>query len=42
MKLVMTCTIVDSMVVLDDITDAIEKLEDHVQSVNVASMNKIS
>ncbi len=42
MKLVMTCTIVDSMVVLEDITDAIERLEDFVQSVNVASMNKIS
>lgn len=42
MKLVMTCTIVDSLVLLEDITDAIEKLEDTVQSVNVASMNKIS
>merc|ERR1711967_21889 len=31
-KLVMTCTIVDSMVVMDDITDHIEGLEDHVQS----------
>ena len=42
MKLVMTCTIVDSLVLMDDITDAIEKLEDYVQSVTVASMNKIS
>ena len=42
MKLVMTATIVDSLVLLEDITDAIEKLEDYVQSVNVASMNKIS
>ena len=42
MKLVMTATIVDSQVLLEDITDAIEKLEDYVQSVNVASMNKIS
>mmetsp|Transcript_103674 Transcript_103674/g.223758 ORF Transcript_103674/g.223758 Transcript_103674/m.223758 type:complete len:190 (+) Transcript_103674:25-594(+) len=42
MKLVMTCTIVDSQVLMEDITDAIEKLEDWVQSVNVASMNKIS
>ena len=41
-KLVMTCTIVDSLVLMEDITDAIEKLEDFVQSVNIASMNKIS
>jgi hypothetical protein len=38
----MTATIVDSKVLLEDITDAIEKIEDKVQSVNVASMNKIS
>ena len=42
MKLVMTCTIVDSLVLMDDITENIEKLEDYVQSVTVASMNKIS
>lgn len=42
MKLVMTCTIVDSLVLMDDVTENIEKLEDHVQSVTVASMNKIS
>jgi len=42
MKLVMTCTIVDSLVLLDDITDNIEAMEEFVQSVNVASMNKIS
>ena len=41
MKLVMTCTIVDSMVLMEDVTDAIEKLEDYVQSVNIASMNKV-
>lgn len=41
MKLVMTCTIVDSLVLMDDITDAIEGLETWVQSVQVASMNKI-
>jgi translation elongation factor EF-1beta len=41
-KLVLTCTIVDAQVLMEDITDAIEKLEDFVQSVNVASMNKIS
>lgn len=40
-KLVMTCTIVDKLVLMDDITDAIEALEDYVQSVQVASMNKI-
>jgi translation elongation factor EF-1beta len=40
MKLVMTCTIVDALVLMDDVTDAIEKLEDFVQSVQVASMNK--
>jgi len=42
MKLVMTCTIVDSLVLMDDVTDAIEALEEWVQSVQVASMNKIS
>jgi len=42
MKLVMTCTIVDSLVLMDDITEAIEGIEEYVQSVNVASMNKIS
>mmetsp|Transcript_23072 Transcript_23072/g.33787 ORF Transcript_23072/g.33787 Transcript_23072/m.33787 type:complete len:244 (+) Transcript_23072:54-785(+) len=40
-KLVMTCTIVDSLVLLDDVTDNIEAMEDYVQSVTVASMNKI-
>merc|ERR1711871_913572 len=40
-KLVMTCTIVDALVLMEDITDAIEALEDYVQSVQVASMNKI-
>ena len=40
-KIVMTCTIVDSMVVMDDITEVIEGLEDHVQSCTVASFNKI-
>ena len=41
MKLVMTCTIVDSKVLMEDVTDAIEKLEDYVQSVQIASMNKV-
>jgi len=40
-KLVMTCTIVDSMVLMDDVTDSIEALEDWVQSVQCVSMNKI-
>lgn len=39
--LVMTCTIEDAKVLMDDITDNIEALEEYVQSVNVASMNKI-
>ena len=42
MKLVMTCTIVDSLVLMDDVTENIESLEEYVQSVQVASMNKIS
>jgi translation elongation factor EF-1beta len=40
-NLEMTCTIVDSMVSIDDITDAIESLDEFVQSVRVLSMNKI-
>jgi elongation factor 1-beta len=40
-KLVMTCTIVDSLVLLDDITENIEAIEEFVQSVTVAAMNKI-
>jgi elongation factor 1-beta len=42
MKLVMTVTIVDSLVLMDDVTENIEALDTWVQSVNVASMNKIS
>ena len=41
-KLVMTVTIVDALVLMDDVTDKIEALEDWVQSVEIASMNKIS
>lgn len=41
MKLVMTCTIVDSMILMDDVTDKIEALEEFVQSVTIASFNKI-
>ena len=40
-KLVMTCSIVDDLILMDDVTEAIEALEDYVQSVQVASMNKI-
>ena len=40
-KLLMSCTIVDSLVNLDDITESIESLDDWVQSVLVLSMNKI-
>ena len=42
MKLVLTCTIIDSKVLMEDITDSIEKHEDFLQSVQVASMNKIT
>jgi translation elongation factor EF-1beta len=41
MKLILTCTIEDAKVVMEDVTDAIEKFEDFVQSVQVASMNKV-
>lgn len=41
MKLVMTCSIVDALVLLDDVTENIEALDTWVQSVNIASMNKI-
>jgi translation elongation factor EF-1beta len=40
-KLIMSCTIVDSLVNLDDITESIESLDDWVQSVTVLSMNNI-
>jgi len=40
-KLVMQCVIVDSLVMLDDITEHIEGLEQWVQSVNVAAMTKV-
>ena len=41
-KLVMTCSIIDSKVLQDDITEKIEAFEDFVQSCDVVSMNKIS
>ncbi|RLN10713.1 hypothetical protein BBJ28_00015980 [Nothophytophthora sp. Chile5] len=40
-KLLVQCIIVDDIVLLDDITEAIEQFEDYVQSVDVASMNKM-
>lgn len=40
-KLVMTVSIEDAKVLLDDITDNIEAIEEFVQSVTIASMNKI-
>jgi elongation factor 1-beta len=40
-KILMTCTIDDDKVLMDDITDSIESLEDYVQSVQVLSMNKL-
>jgi translation elongation factor EF-1beta len=41
-KLVMTATIVDSLVLMDDVTENIEALDQWVQSVEIASFNKIS
>jgi len=40
-KLLVQCIIIDELVLLDDITEAIEQFEDYVQSVDVASMNKM-
>ncbi|KAG6617320.1 ef-1 guanine nucleotide exchange domain-containing [Phytophthora cinnamomi] len=40
-KLLVQCVIVDDLVLLDDITEAIEGFEDYVQSVDIASMNKL-
>jgi translation elongation factor EF-1beta len=40
-KLVLTCTIIDALVLLDDVTENIEAMEDFVQSVEIASMNKL-
>lgn len=40
-KLLVQCIIIDDEVLLDDITDKIEAFEDYVQSVDVASMNKV-
>ncbi|TDH69246.1 hypothetical protein CCR75_003959 [Bremia lactucae] len=40
-KLLVQCVIVDELVLLDDITESIEAIEDYVQSVDIASMNKL-
>ncbi|EGZ21426.1 hypothetical protein PHYSODRAFT_354390 [Phytophthora sojae] len=40
-KLLVQCVIIDDLVLLDDITEAIEGFEDYVQSVDIASMNKL-
>mmetsp|Transcript_19759 Transcript_19759/g.26046 ORF Transcript_19759/g.26046 Transcript_19759/m.26046 type:complete len:225 (-) Transcript_19759:270-944(-) len=40
-KLIMSCVIVDDIVLMDDVTEPIEALEDFVQSVDVATMSKI-
>ncbi|CAI5741704.1 unnamed protein product [Peronospora destructor] len=40
-KLLVQCVIIDDLVLLDDITEAIEGFEDYVQSVDVTSMNKL-
>jgi elongation factor 1-beta len=40
-KLVMQCVIVDSLVLMDDVTDNIEAMEDYVQSVQVTAMTKV-
>eukprot|EP00518_Triparma_eleuthera_P003356 CAMPEP_0182454354 /NCGR_PEP_ID=MMETSP1319-20130603/1031_1 /TAXON_ID=172717 /ORGANISM="Bolidomonas pacifica, Strain RCC208" /LENGTH=235 /DNA_ID=CAMNT_0024652365 /DNA_START=25 /DNA_END=729 /DNA_ORIENTATION=- len=39
-KLIISCVIVDELVGVDDITDPIEALEDFVQSVDLATMNR--
>ena len=41
MKLLVSCIVVDDLVGTLDITDAIEAIEEDVQSVEVQSMNKI-
>ena len=41
-QLKVVCTIVDDMVLAEDITDMIEQFEDDVQSCQMLSMNKIS
>ena len=40
-KLQVMCTVVDSLVSIDELSEKIEGFEDFVQSVDVAAMNKI-
>merc|ERR1711962_1350673 len=40
-KLSILCTIVDDLVGVDDLTEKIEAFEDYVQSVDIASFNKV-
>jgi elongation factor 1-beta len=40
-KLVVTAVVVDDLVSVDDITDQIEGFSDYVQSVDIASFNKL-
>ena len=40
-KLQINCVVEDDKVMLDDLTDQITALEDYVQSVDVAAMQKI-
>ncbi len=40
-KLVLSVVIEDEKVGLDDLTDALEALEDDVQSVDVTTMNRL-
>ncbi|KAI9478869.1 MAG: hypothetical protein EXX96DRAFT_262424 [Benjaminiella poitrasii] len=40
-KLQINCVVEDDKVMMDDLTDAIQDLEDYVQSVDIAAMQKI-
>jgi elongation factor 1-beta len=40
-KLQINCVVEDDKVMMDDLSDAITDLEDYVQSVDVAAMQKI-
>jgi len=40
-KLQILCIVVDDLVMMDDLTEKIEALEEHVQSVDIAAFNKI-
>jgi len=40
-KLQILCIVVDDLVMMDDLTEKIEAIEDHVQSVDIAAFNKI-